>query len=232
MTVRAGDEAMVHNDLPPTWETSSALSTVRGIQWWAAVLLAFGFTGIGVVADLQRINKLGLIFQACYFLGCVLAVLWVQRCGLFGPMVQPPLILAVAVPGVVLTTGGAGGGGLGAKALAIGTPLINGFPTMAITTGVTVLIGLARILQQRAPRQAPQPQASRRQAPSRQAPSRQAPSQRAPSPQAPQWQAPPPQAPQPQAPQRHAPSRQAPSRSRVRREDSGRPAPGRRRPAR
>jgi hypothetical protein len=149
----AGRGTAIRNDQPPAWETSSALSSVRGIQWWAAVLLALAFTGIGVFVDLERINRLGIIFQVAYFVGCVLAVLWVQRRGLFGPMVQPPLILAVAVPGVVLAAGGSGGGGgITAKALAVGTPLINGFPTMAITTGVTVLIGLIRLAKERAPR--------------------------------------------------------------------------------
>jgi hypothetical protein len=167
MTIRAYDNAgpppggpppggrgrdLVRNDMPVSWETSSALSTVRGIPWWAAVLLALAFTGIGVFADLERINRLGLIFQISYVLGCVFAVLWVQRRGLFGPMVQPPLILVLAVPVVVLTTPAAGsGGGLTATALAVGTPLINSFPTMAITTGSTVLIGLIRIAMQRAP---------------------------------------------------------------------------------
>jgi hypothetical protein len=148
----AGRGRELRNDAPSTWETASALASVRGIPWWAAVLLAFAFTGIGVFVDLERINRLGLIFQVCYFLGCVLAVLWVQRRGLFGPMVQPPLILALAVPGVVFAGSGAGtGGGLTAKALAVGTPLINGFPTMAITTGLTVLIGVIRIARQRPP---------------------------------------------------------------------------------
>lgn len=149
-----GRGTAIRNDEPPAWETSSALSTLRGIQWWAAVLLALAFTGIGVFADLERINRLGIIFQAAYFAGCVLAVLWVQRRGLFGPMVQPPLILALAVPGVVLAAGGGSGasGGLTAKALAVGTPLINGFPTMAITTGITVAIGLIRLAKERTPR--------------------------------------------------------------------------------
>jgi hypothetical protein len=161
VTIRARDDlpplgrrGELSNDAPSTWETTSALGSVRGIPSWAAVLLALAFTGIGVFVDLERIAKLGLIFQACYFLGCVLAVLWVQRRGLFAPMVQPPLILAIAVPGVVLASGGSAGGGLTAKALAVGTPLINGFPTMAITTGLTVLIGLIRIVAQRPPRRA------------------------------------------------------------------------------
>lgn len=138
-------------DAPLTWRTSAALPTVRGIPWWAAIVLALAFTAIGVFADMERINRLGILFQGCYFVGCVLAVLWVQRQGLFGPMVQPPLILAVAVPTVVMLGGGATGDGLTAKVLAVGTPLINGFPTMAITTGLTVAIGCARLLRERPP---------------------------------------------------------------------------------
>ncbi|HEY0640788.1 MAG TPA: DUF6542 domain-containing protein, partial [Pseudonocardiaceae bacterium] len=146
------DERSIRNDAPASWETQAAVGSVRGIPWWAAVLLALALTGIGVFVDLERINRLGIIFQGAYFVGCVLAVLWVQRRGLFGPMVQPPLILAVAVPGVVMVAGGSSGDGLTAKALAVGTPLINGFPTMAITTGLTVAIGVARMLLQKAPR--------------------------------------------------------------------------------
>lgn len=146
-------DASIRNDAPPTWDTSAAVRSVRGVPWWAAVLLALALTGIGVFVDLQRINHLGIIFKGAYFIGCVLAVLWVQRRGLFGPMVQPPLILALAVPGVVLAGSGTGAGsGLTAKALAVGTPLINGFPTMAITTALTVLIGLVRVARERAPK--------------------------------------------------------------------------------
>jgi hypothetical protein len=67
-------------------------------------------------------------------------------------MIAPPLILAVAVSGVVWATGTTPtGGGLVATALTVGTPLINGFPTMAITTGFTVAIGVFRLFLQRRP---------------------------------------------------------------------------------
>ena len=143
---------MAYDDTAPAWDTAAASDSLPGVPWWGAVLATLGITGVGVFADLERIHKLGWIFQACYFIGCVLAVLWVQRRGLFGPMVQPPLILAFTVPSVVLATSGGGSGGLSAKALAVGTPLVNGFPTMAVTTGITVLIGLVRIVRQRPPR--------------------------------------------------------------------------------
>jgi hypothetical protein len=116
------------------------------------VLLALVLTTAGAFVDMERINRLGIVFQACYFIGCLLAVAVVQRRGLFGPMVQPPLILAGAVPGVVLLTGSIPqDGGTAAAALVVGTPLINGFPTMATTTIVTVIVGVFRLFTQRPP---------------------------------------------------------------------------------
>jgi len=103
---------------------------VLGLPGYAAIGIALGFTGLGVFIDLNRINGLGGIFKGCYFAGCVLAVCWVKRRALFGPMVQPPLLLAVAVPTVVLASGedGSGGGGLTDHLLSIGAPLLNGSP--------------------------------------------------------------------------------------------------------
>jgi hypothetical protein len=136
----------------PAWQDASLFLDRVGVPWWAAVLVAVGMASAGAFADLQRLNRLGLIFQGCYFLGCLLAIVIVQRKGLFGPMVQPPLILAVAVPGVVLLAGGAPtGAGFPAKALSVATPLINGFPTMAITTVLTVAVGAFRLVTQRRP---------------------------------------------------------------------------------
>lgn len=136
----------------PRWDDVWILGDRSGLPWWAAVFIALGLAATGLFTDLQRIDRLGLVFQACYFLGCLLAIVLVERRGLFGPMVQPPLILAVTVPGVVLLAGGAPtGGGATAAVLAVATPLINGFPTMAITTGVTVALGAFRLVTQRAP---------------------------------------------------------------------------------
>jgi hypothetical protein len=116
------------------------------------VLSTLALATTGVFADLERLNRLGVVFQACYFLGCLFAVVVVQRKGLFAPMVAPPLILAVAVLGVVLATGTTpAGAGFVATALTVGTPLLNAFPTMAIATGLTVAIGLLRLCIQRRP---------------------------------------------------------------------------------
>ncbi|MGH3525800.1 MAG: DUF6542 domain-containing protein [Pseudonocardiaceae bacterium] len=135
-----------------SWDERALLPDRVGVPWWAAALGALGLAAIGAFADMERLNRLGMVFEVCYFLGCLLAVVVVQRKGLFGPMVQPPLILAVAVPAVILTIGShPSSGGMVATALAVGTPLINGFPAMAITTGLTLAIGVLRLITQRLP---------------------------------------------------------------------------------
>jgi len=128
----------------------SLLTTVLGVPPVAAVGLALGATALGVFADLQRIGTIGSVFQVLYFAGCVLAVAWVRRRNLFAPVVQPPLLLAVAVPAVVLLSGEpAPGTGVAESLLLVGAPLVNSFPTMAVTTGVVLAIGAARFVLQR-----------------------------------------------------------------------------------
>jgi len=139
----------------------SALSSVLGLPGYAAIAIALGFTALGVFIDLSRINGLGAVFKGCYFAGCVLAVCWVKRRALFGPMVQPPLLLAVAVPSVVLISRAwaVGPGGAADHLLSVGAPLLNGFPTMAVTTAFAVGIGAIRYVVQRPlePEERPRP---------------------------------------------------------------------------
>jgi hypothetical protein len=130
----------------------SLIGTVLGIPPIAAVGSAFGFTALGVFVDLQRVGTVGMVFRILYFTGCVLAVAWVRRRNLFAPVVQPPLLLAVAIPVIVLLSDGANlGTGLTETLLAVGAPLVNSFPTMAVTTGVVLALGLARLVLQREP---------------------------------------------------------------------------------
>ena len=89
-----------------SWDERALLPDSVGMPWWAAALCSLGLAAIGAFADMERLNRLGMVFEVCYFLGCLLAVVVVQRKGLFGPMVQPPLILALAVPGVILAAAG------------------------------------------------------------------------------------------------------------------------------
>ncbi|MGW4486977.1 DUF6542 domain-containing protein [Amycolatopsis sp. NPDC004368] len=139
-------------DATVPWDERLAIGERRGLPWWAAVLVGFGLAVLGAIIDEKTKGSLDFVFKAGYFVGAVVAVGAVQRRALFGPMVQPPLVLAVTVPGVVLVTGGSGSGSdTLSKLLNIGTPLINGFPTMAITTGVTLLFGFFRIFRERDP---------------------------------------------------------------------------------
>jgi hypothetical protein len=134
------------------WGQRSAFGSARGWPWWAAVLLALGLSIVGAVIDMHLSGGLDRVFEGAYFVGCVGAVCLVRRRNLFGPMVQAPLILAVTVPvAVLLTKGVPSGSGTGSKLIALGVPLVTGFPTMAITTGATVLIGGIRFLVQRRP---------------------------------------------------------------------------------
>ncbi len=130
----------------------SIVPSVLGVPPLAAVGLAAVLTAIGVLVDLTRSGTLGTVFTVCFVVGCVLAVAWVRRSGLFGPMVQPPLLLAVAVPVVVLLAGTPKpGAGIAERLLVIGAPLVNSFPTMAWVTGIVVAIGVVRLFLQRTP---------------------------------------------------------------------------------
>lgn len=127
----------------------SAIATVLGVPPLAAFVLGAVGTALGVLIDILRIGTVGGVFTACYFVGCVLAVVWVRRRALFGPMVQPPLLIAVAVPTVVLLAAPPRpGSGITEKLIAVGAPLVNSFPTMATTTAVVLVGGALRIVLQ------------------------------------------------------------------------------------
>jgi len=133
------------------WPVSdrAIVSTVLGIPPFAAVGLAFGLTLLGVFVDLLRIDTVGLVFHVVYVLGSVLAVMWVRWRDLLGPMVQPPLLVTVAVPaGVLLASVPHLGSGFAEWLLVIGALLVNAFPTMALATALAVIIGMGRIVLQ------------------------------------------------------------------------------------
>lgn len=128
----------------------SLIVTVLGVPPLVGVGLAAVLTAIGVTVDLLRAGTLGVVFTVCFVVGCVLAVVWVRRSGVFWPMVAPPLLLAVAVPAVVLIAGSPKpGAGVAERLLVIGAPLVNSFPTMAWTTAAVVAIGVFRVVTQR-----------------------------------------------------------------------------------
>jgi hypothetical protein len=90
-------------------------------------------------------GELGVVFTACFAGGCILATAWARRDSLFVPLVQPPLLLAVGVPVVVAATGSLPrSGGLASTLLAVGGPLVNAFPTLAVTTAICLGLGFVR----------------------------------------------------------------------------------------
>ncbi|SFR26928.1 hypothetical protein SAMN04488564_110241 [Lentzea waywayandensis] len=133
------------------WNYRAIFGEFKGIPWWAAILAALVPAFIGAFIDINSSKTVGWTFNAVFFLGALAAILLVQRRSLFGPMVQPPLILAITVPTLVLLTGGVAKGGLSAMALGLGKPLIDSFPVMAVTTAVTVALGILRIALQKDP---------------------------------------------------------------------------------
>lgn len=76
-------------------DQQSVLPGIPGVPWWGAVLIAAVCTAIGATADALLNNSLGLIYNICFLVGCVLAALAVRRRALFTAAVQPPLITAV-----------------------------------------------------------------------------------------------------------------------------------------
>ena len=144
------------------WDERPIVGNARGLPWWAAVLLAFGMATIAAWIDIHRVDSLGRIYQVSYILGCLIAVCAVRRRNLFGPMVQPPLVFAVTAIGAVVLSlpGPVFSTGLKQLVFSVALPLTSNFPTMAITTGVTVAIGLARLWFQRDPN--PRVRSSRR----------------------------------------------------------------------
>lgn len=112
------------------------------------MLLAFVLAAVAAWIDIHRLNSLGRLYQAAYVVGCLAAVCAVRRRNLFGPMVQPPLVFAVTAIGAVVLSQ-PGSQGIKQLVFSVALPLTSNFPTMAITTGVTVAIGLARLYFQR-----------------------------------------------------------------------------------
>lgn len=145
----AFDDVEDYDEVP--WNYRAVFGEFKGIPWWAAILCALVPAFIGAFIDINSSKTVGWTFITVFFIGALAGILLVQRRSLFAPMVQPPLILAATVPTLVLFTGGVQKGGLSAMALGLGKPLIDSFPVMAVTTAVTVALGILRIVLQKDP---------------------------------------------------------------------------------
>jgi hypothetical protein len=109
------------------------------------VLIAVTATAVGFAYDAgSGAKELSLVFAASYIVGCVFAVLAVRQSGVFTAVIQPPLILFVAVPTAYFLFHGGQVGGLKDLAINCGYPLIERFPLMFFTSAGVLLIGMAR----------------------------------------------------------------------------------------
>ncbi|KXO97339.1 Uncharacterised protein (plasmid) [Tsukamurella tyrosinosolvens] len=125
----------------------SVLATVPGLPWWGAVLTMLVFTAAGALASGEFAGaNAGVLAMS---VGAVVAVLAVRNRALFTAMVQPPLIIATAIPlyrwfslpsprktSQILTD--------------VLFPMISLFPWMFWTTVAVLVIGGVRLLQYRA----------------------------------------------------------------------------------
>lgn len=112
---------------------------------WGALLIALTgiFVGVAIESGYGH-RELGAIFAACFAAGCVAAVLAVRQSGLFTAMVQPPLLLFVAVPSAYYLFQSGSFNGLKDGLITCLYPLIERFPLMLFTTLAVLLLGLVR----------------------------------------------------------------------------------------
>ncbi len=102
-------------------------------------------TAVGFAFDAGSGDKdLSMVFAASYALGCIFAVLAVRQTGIFTAVIQPPLILFVAVPSAYFLFHGAQFTGIKDTLINFGYPLIERFPVMFFTSAAVLLIGMAR----------------------------------------------------------------------------------------
>ena len=108
-------------------------------------MLAVTATAIGFAYDAGTGDKeLSAFFTFCYVAGCVLAVLAVRRSGIFTAVIQPPLILFVAVPAAYFMFHSDKIAGIKDILINCGYPLIERFPTMFFTAATVLVLGLLR----------------------------------------------------------------------------------------
>ncbi|MBJ8343747.1 DUF6542 domain-containing protein [Antrihabitans sp. YC2-6] len=120
----------------------------------AAVLIGVGGTFLGFLIDSARGDELTRAFSAFYLLSCLAAVVFVRHKGLFTAVVQPPLILFIAVPAAYYSLKD-GGTTLKDIVLNAALPLVDRFPLMATTAVLVLLIGMVRVYLAHQTRHAP-----------------------------------------------------------------------------
>lgn len=115
------------------------------MPWWGAVLIAVGATTAGFAIDAASGNReLTNAFAALYVIGCIAAVLAVRQSAIFTAVVQPPLILFIAVPGSYYLLHQSDIQGIKDILINCGYPLIERFLLMFTTSVIVLLLGMAR----------------------------------------------------------------------------------------
>jgi hypothetical protein len=121
------------------------ISTIPGVASWGAMLIAITFIALGFAFDAgSGAKELTTVFAAGYIVGCVAAVVAVRQSGVFTAVIQPPLLLFVAVPGAYFLFHSGTMDGLKDLLINCGYPLIERFPLMFFTTAIVLLIGMVR----------------------------------------------------------------------------------------
>ncbi|MUL66707.1 hypothetical protein BOO86_19700 [Mycobacterium sp. CBMA 234] len=134
-----------HDGPEAALDRRSVLPSIPGIPWWGAIVLAVTFAAVGFAYDAGTGDKeLSAFFTFCYVVGCVLAVLGVRRSGIFTAVIQPPLILFVAVPAAYFIFHSDKIAGIKDLLINCGYPLIERFPTMFFTAVTVLALGLIR----------------------------------------------------------------------------------------
>jgi len=99
--------------------------------------------GLAIEAGFGRAD-LGIVFAMCFAAGCIGAALAVRQTSIFTAVVQPPLLLFVAVPLAYFLFHGSEFGGLKDILITCGYPLIERFPLMLFTSVAVLLVGMTR----------------------------------------------------------------------------------------
>jgi hypothetical protein len=116
-----------------------------GIPWWGAAILAVTLTAVGFAYDAGTGSQaLGAVFVVFYVLGCIAAIVAVRQSGVFTAVIQPPLILFIAVPLAYFVFHGSTFTGVKDILINCGYPLIERFPLMFFTSATVLLIGMVR----------------------------------------------------------------------------------------
>jgi hypothetical protein len=127
---------------------------VRGVPWWAAVVIALIGSAAGFAIDFNRVNAVSVFAWTLTILGMLLAGLLVRRHAVFTAMVQPPLVVVFGLLIGYLIAVNSG-------VLSLGLKLASAFPLMLAATAVGLIIGMLRIISQPLRRVRPRAAAAR-----------------------------------------------------------------------